>query len=180
MRILRVRFKNLNSLVGEWQIDLMHPAFASDGIFAITGPNSFLGAPEAVEAAAMAVTSRALELIDMRKHKGSHPRVGAVDVVPFIPIRNMTMTEAVEIARRSRGTPRIANRLLRRVRDGLLHLHATPGRPPRIGEPQERRRDDGRRQHHDDRRAEHGLADDGVRQAVARHDHVPGFVEVHF
>ena len=34
MRILQVRFKNLNSLVGEWQIDLMHPAFASDGIFA--------------------------------------------------------------------------------------------------------------------------------------------------
>jgi glutamate formiminotransferase len=61
---------------------------------------TFLGAPEAVEAAAMAVTSRALELIDMRKHKGSHPRIGAVDVVPFIPIRNMTMTEAVEIARR--------------------------------------------------------------------------------
>lgn len=38
MRILQVRFKNLNSLVGEWHIDLMHPAFASDGIFAITGP----------------------------------------------------------------------------------------------------------------------------------------------
>lgn len=38
MRILQVRFKNLNSLVGEWKIDLMHPAFASDGIFAITGP----------------------------------------------------------------------------------------------------------------------------------------------
>ncbi len=37
MRILQVRFKNLNSLVGEWQIDLTHPAFASDGIFAITG-----------------------------------------------------------------------------------------------------------------------------------------------
>ncbi len=37
-------------------------------------------------------------------------------------------------------------------------------------EPQQRRRDDGRRQHHDDRRAEHGLADDAVRQAVARHD----------
>jgi exonuclease SbcC len=38
MKILNLRFKNLNSLVGEWQIDLMHPAFASDGIFAITGP----------------------------------------------------------------------------------------------------------------------------------------------
>ncbi|MEN8179992.1 MAG: AAA family ATPase [Pseudomonadota bacterium] len=38
MRILQVRFKNLNSLVGEWMIDLTHPAFDSDGIFAITGP----------------------------------------------------------------------------------------------------------------------------------------------
>ncbi len=38
MRILQVRFKNLNSLVGEWQIDLTNQAFASDGIFAITGP----------------------------------------------------------------------------------------------------------------------------------------------
>ena len=38
MRILQIRFKNLNSLVGEWEIDLTHPAFTSDGIFAITGP----------------------------------------------------------------------------------------------------------------------------------------------
>ena len=38
MRILQIRFKNLNSLVGEWEIDLTHPAFISDGIFAITGP----------------------------------------------------------------------------------------------------------------------------------------------
>jgi DNA repair protein SbcC/Rad50 len=38
MRILQVRFKNLNSMVGEWEIDLTHPAFVSDGIFAITGP----------------------------------------------------------------------------------------------------------------------------------------------
>ncbi len=62
--------------------------------------STFLGAPEVVEACAMAVTSRAVELIDLRKHKGSHPRMGAVDVVPFIPIRGMTMDEAVEIARR--------------------------------------------------------------------------------
>ena len=38
VRILGVRFKNLNSLVGEWQVDFTHPAYASDGIFAITGP----------------------------------------------------------------------------------------------------------------------------------------------
>ena len=38
MRILHIRFKNLNSLVGEWEVDLTHPAFLSDTIFAITGP----------------------------------------------------------------------------------------------------------------------------------------------
>jgi exonuclease SbcC len=38
MRILQVRFKNLNSLVGEWEIDFTHPAFTADGLFAITGP----------------------------------------------------------------------------------------------------------------------------------------------
>lgn len=38
MKILQVRFRNLNSLAGEWEVDLTHPDFASDGIFAITGP----------------------------------------------------------------------------------------------------------------------------------------------
>ncbi len=61
---------------------------------------TFLGEPEAVEECAAAVTSRALELIDMRTQTGSHPRMGAVDVVPFVPIRGLAMEEAVEIARR--------------------------------------------------------------------------------
>jgi glutamate formiminotransferase / 5-formyltetrahydrofolate cyclo-ligase len=61
---------------------------------------TFLGAPDAVEACATAVTSRAVELIDMRTHEGAHPRMGAVDVVPFVPIRDVTMDEAVEVARR--------------------------------------------------------------------------------
>ena len=61
---------------------------------------TFLGDPDAVEACALAVTSRAVELIDMRQHEGSHPRMGAVDVVPFVPIRGLTMAEAVAIARR--------------------------------------------------------------------------------
>ena len=38
MRILSIRFKNLNSLVGEWHIDLGHPAYTADGLFVITGP----------------------------------------------------------------------------------------------------------------------------------------------
>jgi len=61
---------------------------------------TFLGEPDAVEACALAVASRAVELIDMRRQTGSHPRMGAVDVVPFVPIRGLTMAEAAAIARR--------------------------------------------------------------------------------
>lgn len=60
---------------------------------------TYLGPPEAVLEAAKALTSRALEEIDMREHAGEHPRQGAVDVVPFIPIREVSTERAVEIAR---------------------------------------------------------------------------------
>ncbi len=61
---------------------------------------TFLGEPDAVEACATTLAARAVELIDMRRHTGAHPRMGAVDVVPFVPIRGLTMDETVEIARR--------------------------------------------------------------------------------
>jgi glutamate formiminotransferase/formiminotetrahydrofolate cyclodeaminase len=59
---------------------------------------TFVGPPqEVVEAAARAVR-RAAELIDMRKHKGEHPRFGATDVCPLVPVSNITMEETVEFA----------------------------------------------------------------------------------
>jgi glutamate formiminotransferase len=61
---------------------------------------TFLGAPAAVEECATALCARAVELIDMRAHTGSHPRLGAVDVVPFVPIRGLEMADAVAVARR--------------------------------------------------------------------------------
>ncbi len=61
---------------------------------------TILGEPHAVEAAAMAAACRAVDLIDMTRHTGSHPRMGAVDVVPFVPIRGVGMHDAVAIARR--------------------------------------------------------------------------------
>ena len=48
--------------------------------------------------AAFSFTMKALDLIDMREHKGGHPRLGAVDVIPFIPIQGVEMEEAVQIA----------------------------------------------------------------------------------
>jgi glutamate formiminotransferase len=43
--------------------------------------------------------AKAVELIDMRKHKGQHPRIGAVDVVPFVPVRDVSMEECIDLAR---------------------------------------------------------------------------------
>ena len=60
---------------------------------------TFLGDPAAVKAAALKASLKALELIDMRVHQGGHPRIGAVDVVPFVPIRGMDMSEAVHLSR---------------------------------------------------------------------------------
>ncbi len=60
---------------------------------------TFIGEPEAVKDAALSMTLKAIGLIDMRNHHGEHPRLGAVDVVPFIPIQDVEMEEAVEIAR---------------------------------------------------------------------------------
>jgi len=58
------------------------------------------GEPEAVLEAAFQAIKKASELIDMSKHHGEHPRMGATDVCPFIPISDMTMEECVEYARR--------------------------------------------------------------------------------
>ncbi len=60
---------------------------------------TFGGEPAAVQAAAIACYDVAAELLDMRQHKGEHPRMGAIDVCPFIPIRGMTMAECTELAR---------------------------------------------------------------------------------
>ena len=61
---------------------------------------SFLGAPPCVEAAALALAARAVELIDLRRHRGVHPRVGALDVLPFVPLAGISMAETIALARR--------------------------------------------------------------------------------
>lgn len=61
---------------------------------------TFVGEPEAVLQANIAASKKALELIDMNKHKGQHPRIGAVDVVPFVPAKNITMEECDALAKR--------------------------------------------------------------------------------
>lgn len=60
---------------------------------------TFVGEPAAVADAAVASIKRATELIDMRQHKGAHPRMGACDVCPLIPVSGITMDECAELAR---------------------------------------------------------------------------------
>lgn len=61
---------------------------------------TWIGEPEDVLAGAINVTKTAIEMIDMAKHTGNHPRAGAVDVVPFVPIRGVGTAEALDISRR--------------------------------------------------------------------------------
>ena len=60
---------------------------------------TFVGEPKAVCDAAVAAIKRATELIDMRQHKGAHPRMGACDVCPLIPVSGITLEECAELAR---------------------------------------------------------------------------------
>jgi glutamate formiminotransferase len=59
---------------------------------------TLVGAPEPLKKAVFAAVSKAAELIDMEKHNGEHPRIGATDVIPFIPIKNITIEECVKLA----------------------------------------------------------------------------------
>jgi glutamate formiminotransferase / formiminotetrahydrofolate cyclodeaminase len=61
---------------------------------------TFVGEPEAVLEAAFLAVKKASEIIDMRHHKGEHPRFGATDVCPLVPIRNITMEEVAALARK--------------------------------------------------------------------------------
>jgi len=61
---------------------------------------SFIGNKKSVLEAALNMSFKTVELVDMRNHKGQHPRIGAVDVVPFLPIKNVAMEDCIELARK--------------------------------------------------------------------------------
>ncbi|MBP6822667.1 MAG: glutamate formimidoyltransferase [Acidobacteria bacterium] len=62
---------------------------------------TFAGEPEGVLLAAIRAAATAIELIDLNQHDGEHPRMGALDVLPFVPIKNVTMEECVDLARKA-------------------------------------------------------------------------------
>jgi glutamate formiminotransferase len=72
----------------DWSADIDH----NRSVF------TFIGLPEHVKSAALSAATKATELIDIRSHKGVHPRLGAIDVLPFVPLRNITLEECALLA----------------------------------------------------------------------------------
>lgn len=70
-----------------------------------------VGSPEAMKKAVVKAIATAVREIDLNQHRGEHPRLGTADVVPFIPIRNMTMDEAVQLAKEVASEAASANNL---------------------------------------------------------------------
>ncbi len=86
---------------------------------------TFVGDAAAVEAGAFAAIAKAAELIDLDHHQGEHPRLGATDVVPFIPIREATMEDCVAIAKR------LGERVGRELNIPVYLYEAAAARPDR-------------------------------------------------
>jgi glutamate formiminotransferase len=117
---------------------------------------TFVAPPESVVEAAVRIVGRAAELIDLREHRGEHPRMGACDVLPFIPVRGISIEECVGLAREAgrriweelsipvyfyeSAATRAERRNLADVRRGGYELlreqiAAVPARAPDMGEP---------------------------------------------
>jgi glutamate formiminotransferase / 5-formyltetrahydrofolate cyclo-ligase len=89
-------------------IDAICDALAGDGarlVYRQADPEhnrldtTVVGSPDAVRGSALAGAAKAVELIDMTKHTGGHPRMGAADVIPFVPLSGISMDEVVGLAR---------------------------------------------------------------------------------
>src|SRR4030081_2870576 len=84
------------------------------------------GEPEAVAEAALRGVGKAAELIDLTRHTGAHPRIGATDVVPFIPIEGCTIDDCVALARR------VGREIWERYRIPVYFYESAATRPERI------------------------------------------------
>jgi glutamate formiminotransferase len=88
--------------------DIIEPFRRKDGVKLLDYQNdedhnrsvvTIVGSPDPLKIAVVEAMGVAIDLIDIRKHQGQHPRMGAIDVVPFIPVKNIDMTEAVAYSR---------------------------------------------------------------------------------
>lgn len=92
--VVEALVKTAQSIPGVALVDYSSDTSHNRSVFTL------VGSVEGAEEAAFQLTKKAAELIDLRNHEGAHPRMGAVDVCPFVPIKDMTMEECVELAKR--------------------------------------------------------------------------------
>ena len=112
--------QTMSKVPGVWVLD--HEMDADHNRCVIT----LAGDPDAVAEAALLGTGKAVELIDMTQHKGAHPRVGATDVVPFIPVEGFSLEDCVALARR------VGNEIWKRYRIPIFFYEAAATRPDRV------------------------------------------------
>jgi glutamate formiminotransferase len=117
---------------------------------------TFVGEPKAVQEAAFRGAAKAVELIDLNVHEGEHPRIGAVDVIPFVPVSGVTMEDCVRLAHElgeriwknlkvpvyfyAEAALKEERRLLPKIRKGEFEalkeeMGVNPERDPDVGEP---------------------------------------------
>jgi glutamate formiminotransferase/formiminotetrahydrofolate cyclodeaminase len=87
---------------------------------------TFVGPPAAVAEAAFRSVETAVSLIDLTTHQGAHPRIGAADVVPFIPIEGVTLEDCVKLAER------LGNQIWSKLKVPVYHYEAAAKRPERV------------------------------------------------
>src|SRR5712672_3104595 len=111
--------QTMGGVPGVWVLD--HEMDADHNRCVVT----LAGEPDAVAEAAIRGVGKAMELIDLTKHSGAHPRVGATDVVPFIPIAGVTLEDCVALARRT------GEEIWKRYRIPVYFYEAAACRPER-------------------------------------------------
>lgn len=93
-QVIRQIVEAMQAVSGVLVLDVQSDADHNRTVVTMVGP------PEPVEEAAFAGIARAAQLINMDEHRGEHPRIGAADVVPFVPVRGVTIEDCVQLARR--------------------------------------------------------------------------------
>ena len=110
----------MSGVAGAWILDRTSDADHNRSVVTLAGE------PEAVAEAVICGAGKAAELIDMTTHKGVHPRIGATDVIPFVPLENVSMEECVALARRA------GQDLWDRYRIPVYFYEAAASRPERV------------------------------------------------
>ena len=110
----------MSGIEGAWILDRSSDADHNRSVITIAG------SPDAVAEAAIRGAGKAAELIDITRHRGVHPRIGATDVIPFVPLENVSMEECVALARQ------VGQQLWDRYRIPVYFYEAAATRPERV------------------------------------------------